>query len=54
MVIEEFLEGEEASLFALVDGPRAIPLASAQERQRELLEAKWIAGTDGVTGEAAA
>src|SRR6187397_1640081 len=27
MVIEEFLEGEEASLFALVDGTRAIPLA---------------------------
>ena len=31
MVIEEFLEGEEASLFALVDGTRAIPLASAQD-----------------------
>ena len=34
MVIEEFLEGEEASLFALVDGPRAIPLASAQDHKR--------------------
>ena len=31
-----------------------VPLASAQDRLRELLEAKWIAGTDGVTGEAAA
>ena len=31
-----------------------VPLASAQGRLRELLEDKWIAGTDGVTGEAAA
>ena len=31
-----------------------VPLASAQDRLRELLEAKWIAGTDGVAGEAAA
>ena len=34
MVIEEFLKGEEASLFALVDGDRAIPLASAQDHKR--------------------
>ena len=34
MVIEEFLEGEEASLFALVDGPRAVVLASAQDHKR--------------------
>jgi phosphoribosylamine--glycine ligase len=34
MVIEEFLAGEEASLFALVDGVRAIPLASAQDHKR--------------------
>lgn len=34
MVIEEFLEGEEASLFALVDGRRAIALASAQDHKR--------------------
>ena len=34
MVIEEFLEGEEASLFALVDGETAIPLASAQDHKR--------------------
>ncbi len=34
MVIEEFLEGEEASLFALVDGARAIVLASAQDHKR--------------------
>jgi phosphoribosylamine---glycine ligase len=34
LVIEEFLEGEEASLFALVDGDVAIPLASAQDHKR--------------------
>jgi phosphoribosylamine--glycine ligase len=34
MVIEEFLEGEEASLFALVDGETAIPFASAQDHKR--------------------
>jgi phosphoribosylamine---glycine ligase len=34
MVLEEFLEGEEASLFALVDGETAVPLASAQDHKR--------------------
>ena len=34
IVIEEFLEGEEASLFALVDGETAVPLASAQDHKR--------------------
>ncbi len=34
MVIEEFLEGEEASLFSLVDGTRAVALASAQDHKR--------------------
>ena len=34
LVIEEFLEGEEASLFALVDGAAAVPLASAQDHKR--------------------
>ncbi|HET7709514.1 MAG TPA: phosphoribosylamine--glycine ligase [Sphingomicrobium sp.] len=34
LVIEEFLEGEEASLFALVDGAIAVPLASAQDHKR--------------------
>ena len=33
-VIEEYLEGEEASLFALVDGETAVPLASAQDHKR--------------------
>ena len=34
MVIEEFLNGEEASLFALVDGETAVFLASAQDHKR--------------------
>ncbi|MFN3351005.1 phosphoribosylamine--glycine ligase [Pseudorhodoplanes sp.] len=34
VVIEEFLEGEEASFFALCDGTTAIPLASAQDHKR--------------------
>jgi phosphoribosylamine--glycine ligase len=34
MVIEEFMEGEEASLFALVDGVNAIAFASAQDHKR--------------------
>ena len=34
LVVEEFLEGEEASLFALVDGETAIALASAQDHKR--------------------
>jgi phosphoribosylamine--glycine ligase len=34
LVIEEFLEGEEASLFALVDGKTAVPFASAQDHKR--------------------
>ncbi len=33
IVIEEFLGGEEASFFALVDGKRAIPMASAQDHK---------------------
>jgi phosphoribosylamine--glycine ligase len=33
-VIEEFLDGEEASLFALVDGESAVALASAQDHKR--------------------
>ncbi len=33
VVIEEFLKGEEASFFALVDGERAVPLVSAQDHK---------------------
>ncbi len=41
VVIEEFLEGEEASFFALVDGRTALPLVSAQDHK---------AAFDGDTG----
>ncbi|KAL2231390.1 UNVERIFIED_CONTAM: Phosphoribosylamine--glycine ligase, chloroplastic [Sesamum indicum] len=34
VIIEEYLEGEEASFFALVDGENAIPLESAQDHKR--------------------
>jgi phosphoribosylamine--glycine ligase len=34
LVIEEFLEGEEASLFALVDGETAVAFAGAQDHKR--------------------
>jgi len=34
LVIEEFLQGEEASLFALVNGDAAVALASAQDHKR--------------------
>ena len=34
VVIEEFMEGEEASFFALVDGVTALPLVGAQDHKR--------------------
>jgi phosphoribosylamine---glycine ligase len=34
IVVEDFLEGEEASFFALIDGKAALPLASAQDYKR--------------------
>ena len=34
VVIEEFLEGEEASFFALTDGTHVLPLAAAQDHKR--------------------
>jgi len=34
VLLEERLEGEEASFFALVDGEHALPLASAQDHKR--------------------
>ncbi len=33
VIIEEYLEGEEASFFALVDGKNAVPLVSAQDHK---------------------
>ena len=34
IVVEEFMEGEEASFFALSDGENVIPLAGAQDHKR--------------------
>jgi phosphoribosylamine---glycine ligase len=34
VVIEEFLEGEEASFFALVDGEHAVPMVAAQDHKQ--------------------
>jgi len=34
VVVEEFLEGEEISFFALCDGANAIPLSTAQDHKR--------------------
>jgi phosphoribosylamine--glycine ligase len=34
VVVEEFLDGEEASFFALCDGETAIPLSTAQDHKR--------------------
>jgi len=34
VVIEEFMQGEEASFFALCDGETALPLATAQDHKR--------------------
>ena len=34
LVIEAFMEGEEASFFVITDGTRAIPLATAQDHKR--------------------
>lgn len=34
LVVEEFLQGEELSFFALCDGKRILPLASAQDHKR--------------------
>jgi len=34
VVVEEFLEGEEASFFALCDGTTALPLVAAQDHKR--------------------
>src|SRR5690349_17328409 len=34
LVVEEYLEGEEASFFALVDGAHALPFGAAQDHKR--------------------
>ena len=34
VVIEEFMEGEEASLFAFVDGKTVVPMIASQDHKR--------------------
>ena len=34
VVVEEFLEGEEASFIAMVDGEHVLPLATSQDHKR--------------------
>jgi phosphoribosylamine---glycine ligase len=47
IVVEEFLEGEELSLFYVTDGTRAIPLVAAQDHKR-LLEGDNGPNTGGM------
>src|SRR5882724_662231 len=47
IVLEEFLEGEEDSFFALCDGIHAVPLAAAQDHKR-LLEPDLGPNTGGM------
>src|SRR5207245_8032707 len=49
VVVEEFMQGEEASFFALCDGEHALPLATAQDHKRAIdrEEGPHTAGTAG-------
>lgn len=47
VVIEEYLDGEEASFIALVDGPNVLALASSQDHKR-LLDADLGPNTGGM------
>jgi phosphoribosylamine--glycine ligase len=47
ILIEEFMEGEELSLFAITDGVRAIPLLAAQDHKR-LLDGDFGPNTGGM------
>ena len=47
VLIEEFMEGEELSLFALTDGQRVLPLVAAQDHKR-LLEGDRGPNTGGM------
>ena len=40
LVIEEFLEGEEASFIVLCDGESIVPLASSQDHKQEMMVTK--------------
>jgi phosphoribosylamine---glycine ligase len=47
ILIEEFMPGEELSLFAITDGERALPLLAAQDHKR-LLEGDFGPNTGGM------
>jgi phosphoribosylamine---glycine ligase len=47
ILIEEFMEGEEVSLFAITDGQQALPLLAAQDHKR-LLEGDFGPNTGGM------
>jgi phosphoribosylamine--glycine ligase len=47
ILIEEFMEGEEISLFAISDGQQALPLLAAQDHKR-LLEGDFGPNTGGM------
>src|SRR4051812_4617649 len=47
ILIEEFMEGEELSLFAISDGQQALPLLAAQDHKR-LLEGDFGPNTGGM------
>jgi phosphoribosylamine---glycine ligase len=47
ILIEEFMQGEELSLFAISDGERAIPLLAAQDHKR-LLDGDFGPNTGGM------
>jgi phosphoribosylamine---glycine ligase len=47
ILIEEFMEGEEISLFAITDGHQALPLLAAQDHKR-LLEGDFGPNTGGM------
>jgi phosphoribosylamine--glycine ligase len=47
ILIEEFMEGEELSLFVITDGQRAIPLLAAQDHKR-LLDGDFGPNTGGM------
>jgi phosphoribosylamine---glycine ligase len=47
ILIEEFMEGEEISLFAITDGLQALPLLAAQDHKR-LLEGDFGPNTGGM------
>jgi phosphoribosylamine---glycine ligase len=47
ILIEEFMEGEEISLFALTDGVQALPLLASQDHKR-LLEGDFGPNTGGM------